>query len=139
MKYKAKALIKTHLTGTFQTRLWLEIEHWFLAFHVIKFVFGHAVKECFEDEEFLQFSYRLLTPCQERSNFLEVLCNLCFLFPDESAIEVQKEKIEQFWVTREDNAVGQNFHSYSYDIRMTNDEKVQASTISLSSCVPRNQ
>jgi hypothetical protein len=113
MKFRSEALIKTHLSTTFVTRLWMEIEHRFLAFHVVKFIFGNATVDYVADAHFLEFSYRLLAPCRERYNFLDVLCNLCLMFADKDSIEVRKEEIRGFWHSRKGDNVAQRFIAYS--------------------------
>jgi hypothetical protein len=113
VKFRSEALIKTHLSTTFVTRLWMEIEHRFLAFHVVKFIFGNAAMAYIADESFLEFSYRLLAPCRERYNFLDVLCNLCLMFADKDSVEVRKEEIRGFWDSRKGDNVAQRFIAYS--------------------------
>jgi hypothetical protein len=126
IKYAGEALVKTHLSHTFESRLWLEVEHRFLAFHVVKFLIVNAQPNYFQDEEFLEFSYRLLAPCRSRYDFLVVISNLCLIFPDKKAVEVRKQAIAEFWECRHDDNTAQNFHGYSHEIPFTETQKTDA-------------
>ena len=112
IEYEGKSLLRCHLLTTFEARVWLEVKHRFLAFHVVNTIFRVAVGQgSVEESECLKYSYHTLSAARERSHFLEGLSSLCTLYRDLNEIRSHREELKKLWEDRESNPQGLYNHA----------------------------
>ena len=99
----AEPIIRSHLPDCFEKRVWLEIEHRYLAFHMVKLLFCVSLRDSqISYQQLLAYSYTMLSPCRERNDFLFVLVQLKLHYPTVADIEEDKEFFRDIWDNRED-------------------------------------
>ena len=84
--HESLPLFRCHTPKAFGLRLWKEIEHRFLAFHVVKGIFQHNLDQRTKDVDYLAYSFMTLSPCKERSDFIDVLARICLQCKDKNII-----------------------------------------------------
>ena len=128
--YKSKAALRLHLIDSLDKRIWLQVEHRFLAFQIILFVFGKALEvfrirpkraayeggpQFNDDRPLLHLSYCTTSDCTERREFLRVLTNFCIVFPDEKAVIANAGDLKRLWLKRDEGTVGSDIREYLED------------------------
>eukprot|EP00980_Cylindrotheca_fusiformis_P019042 scaffold6419_cov116-Cylindrotheca_fusiformis.AAC.3 len=102
-----KALIRTYTPDSFEKRVWHELEHRVLAYHVVKMIVHSTnLKSSFFEKEInpsniLALSFVALTPCQTRHRFVAVLASLCLMIDDSQSIE-NHPSFRDIWSSRKD-------------------------------------
>eukprot|EP00980_Cylindrotheca_fusiformis_P022151 scaffold9048_cov74-Cylindrotheca_fusiformis.AAC.2 len=102
------SVIRTHTPDAFEKRVWLELEHRVLAYHIVRMVV-HSTnsKSSFRSKHInrtniLSLSFAALSPCKERRLFVTVLANLCLLIDDKHSIKGHPS-FKNVWEVREEH------------------------------------
>eukprot|EP00980_Cylindrotheca_fusiformis_P012177 scaffold2950_cov80-Cylindrotheca_fusiformis.AAC.1 len=103
------SVIRTHTPDAFEKRVWLELEHRVLAYHVVRMVVHstNSQQSTFRSKginatSILSLSFAALSPCKERRLFVTVLANLCLLIENKDSIK-NHPSFTSIWSSRKDN------------------------------------
>eukprot|EP00980_Cylindrotheca_fusiformis_P017076 scaffold5240_cov70-Cylindrotheca_fusiformis.AAC.4 len=102
------SVIHTHTPDAFQKRVWLELEHRVLAYHIVRMVVHSTNSRSLFKERginatnILSLSFAALSPCKERRYFVDVLAKLCLLIDTKDSIK-NHPSFKGVWSARHDN------------------------------------
>jgi len=117
---KVNPLQGYHLTSSFVQRLWLTIQHLHSGLIIYKCIFATALfkheKYTFlKDVDTKCLAYLLYTTsdCGQRSAFVHLLSQLCFIFPNYERIAAGQDIIQRLVLSETPNAFMENLQSLS--------------------------
>eukprot|EP00980_Cylindrotheca_fusiformis_P014991 scaffold4112_cov60-Cylindrotheca_fusiformis.AAC.9 len=121
-------VINTHTPEGFEKRVWLELEHRVLAYHIVRMVVHSANSRAsfrskgIDATNILSLSFAALSPCKEHQAFVTVLAHLCLLIDDKDSVK-NHPSLNDVWDNRKDRP--QALCDASLAMKLPRDEIVQ--------------
>lgn len=90
--------IEFHKHSSLVAKLWLGINHRWLAYHIVEHLFLHIDTLPLSTQQIFVYSIQMFTPCgRSRYDFLNPLVGLCIRFKDHVDIEANNVQLRKIW------------------------------------------